>query len=141
MHRAMIARREAGAFAAHRPRRACRIRRRVVALVVFRSKAAGEILMFAEPARRLLGIIGKADLERGVIVADEVGAALERLVRAVEAETAELQAARAQGNAPPEPDEDMPRMLHPVTLRQRAYPLIEMLRAAQKRHVDVTWGV
>jgi len=29
----------------------------------------------------------------------------------------------------------------PVTLGQRAFPLIEMLRAAEKRKVDVTWGV
>jgi len=29
----------------------------------------------------------------------------------------------------------------PITLAQRAWPLIEMLRAAQKMNVDVTWGV
>jgi hypothetical protein len=28
-----------------------------------------------------------------------------------------------------------------VTLGQRAFPLIEMLRAAEKKKVDVTWGV
>ena len=27
-----------------------------------------------------------------------------------------------------------------VTFSQRAFPLIEMLRAAQKKNADVTWG-
>ncbi|MFN9972782.1 MAG: DUF1840 family protein, partial [Phycisphaerae bacterium] len=29
----------------------------------------------------------------------------------------------------------------PITLGQRAFPLIEMLRAAARKQVDVTWGV
>ena len=29
----------------------------------------------------------------------------------------------------------------PITLGQRAFPLVEMLREAQKKKVDVTWGI
>src|SRR5207249_12066800 len=60
-----------------------------MALIVFRSKAAGEIYMFEETAQRLLDIIGKADLPRGVITAEQVPDALARLVAAVEAEKAQ----------------------------------------------------
>jgi uncharacterized protein DUF1840 len=111
--------------------------------VVFRSKAAGEIFMFAETARRLLLIMGKTDpdSERGVIRAEEVEQALNRLTAAVEQEKAAVLEERARrelderaGNARGEP-------LPPVTLGQRAFPLIEMLRAAQRKRVDVTWGV
>ena len=113
-----------------------------MALVVFRSKAAGEIFMFAETARRILAIVGKQDTPRGVISAEQVADALVRLSAAVEEEKAQLEQAReeaeqAQRRGEPA-GEGGPRA---ITLGQRAYPLLEMLRAAQKKKVDVTWGV
>jgi hypothetical protein len=111
-----------------------------MALIVFRSKAAGEIYMFAETAHRLLEIIGKADSPRGVITAEQVPDALARLVAAVDAEKAQ------QADAARDRDEtarrgEVPGGERPISLSQRAFPLIEMLRAAEKRNVDVTWGV
>jgi hypothetical protein len=112
-----------------------------MALTVFRSKAAGEIYMFAETANRLLEIIGKATSPRGVITAEEVPNALTRLIAAVEAEkAAQAEAAREREDAERRGD-DKPAAERPITLGQRAFPLIEMLRLAQKRNVDVTWGV
>jgi hypothetical protein len=111
-----------------------------MALVVFRSKAAGEIYMFAETANRLLDIIGKPPSPRGVITAEQVPDALARLVAAVEAEKAQ----QAQSTRDREEAQQRGETLEkeqPITLGQRAYPLIEMLRAAAKRNVDVTWGV
>jgi hypothetical protein len=111
-----------------------------MALIVFRSKAAGEIYMFAETAHWLLQIIGKAETPRGVITADQVPDALARLVAAVDAEKAQhADAARERDEA--ERRGDTPAGERPITLAQRAFPLIEMLRAAAKRNVDVTWGV
>ena len=111
-----------------------------MALIVFRSKAAGEIYMFAEAAHRLLEIIGKADSPRGVITADQVTDALARLTAAVDAEKAQ-QADSARERGETEKHADTPGGERPVSLGQRAFPLIEMLRAAAKRKVDVTWGV
>jgi Domain of unknown function (DUF1840) len=111
-----------------------------MALVVFRSKAAGEIYMFAETAHRLLDIIGKSDTPQGVITADQVPDALARLIEAVEAEKAQ-QAQAAQERAESEQGSGAPGGERPITLSQRAFPLIEMLRAAEKRKVDITWGV
>ncbi|HEX7156709.1 MAG TPA: DUF1840 domain-containing protein [Burkholderiaceae bacterium] len=109
---------------------------------MFRSKAAGEILMFAESARRIFAILGKEEAPRGVITAAQVGDALERLVAAVENERAELKAARERNELSERlGDGTGTSTLPPITLGQRAFPLIEMLRSAQKRHVDVTWGV
>jgi hypothetical protein len=112
-----------------------------MALVVFRSKAAAEIYMFAETARRLLSIVGKDESDRGVIRADEVGAALERLTAAVEREKAELSDERAAGQLDERAGDVRGGDALPITLGQRAFPLIGMLRAAQKKQVDVTWGV
>lgn len=113
-----------------------------MALVVFRSKAAGEIFMFAETARRILDIIGKADAPRGVISAEQVGDAIARLTAAVEDEKEQVRRARedaeqAQRRGEPAGGESA----QAITLAQRAHPLLEMLRAAQKKWVDVTWGV
>ena len=112
-----------------------------MALVVFRSKAAAEIYMFAETARRLLTIVGKADSDRGVIRADEVGDALNRLTAAVEQEKVELSEARAYREVEERTGDAHSERVVPITLGQRAFPLIGMLRAAQKKQVDVTWGV
>ena len=112
-----------------------------MALVVFRSKAAGEIFMFAETARRILDIIGKTDAPRGVITAAQVSEALQRLNDAVEEEKAQLKAAAEQAQDADRRGEDGAAAARAITLGQRAYPLLEMLRAAQKKQVDVTWGV
>lgn len=111
-----------------------------MALVVFRSKAAGEIFMFAETARRLFEIIDRQEAPRGVITAEQVPEALQKLVAAVEEEKAQLKAAQDQADlADKEGDGNaQPRA---ITLGQRAFPLIEMLREAHKKKVDVTWGV
>jgi hypothetical protein len=111
-----------------------------MALVVFRSKAAGEIYMFAETAHRLLSIIGKGDTPRGVITADQIADALARLVAAVDEEKAQHADAAREGDDA-ERRGQTPAGEQPITLGQRAFPLIEMLRAAAKRNVDVTWGV
>lgn len=111
-----------------------------MSLVVFRSKAAGEIFMFAETARRIFEIVGKAEAARGVITADQVPDALQRLAAAVEDEKAQIRAAAEQAEGADRRGEDTPAQ-RPITLAQRAFPLIEMLRAAQKKKVDVTWGI
>jgi len=112
-----------------------------MALVVFRSKAAGEIYMFAETARRLLEIMGKTDAERGVIRSEEVDGALQRLTAAVEEEKTQLREERSRREADERTGDAHAERVLPITLGQRAFPLIEMLRAAQRKRVDITWGV
>lgn len=112
-----------------------------MSLVVFRSKAAGEIFMFAETARRILEIIGRSDAPRGVITAEQVPDALSRLVAAVDQERALAKEAADAAEQADRRGGDGPSAPAPITLGQRAFPLIEMLRAAEKKKVDVTWGV
>jgi hypothetical protein len=113
-----------------------------MSLVVFRSKAAGEIFMFAETARRILAILGKDEhAERGVIAEEEVATALARLQAAVDQERADLNAAAQAAEAAERRGEEEAVAQRSITLAQRAYPLLEMLRAAQKKRVPVTWGV
>ena len=113
-----------------------------MALVVFRSKAAGEIFMFAETARRILSIIGKADSARGVISADQIPDALTRLAAAVEEEKEQIRQAREAAEQSERRGEPVgEEAARTITLGQRAHPLLEMMRAAEKKRVDITWGV
>jgi hypothetical protein len=112
-----------------------------MALVVFRSKAAAEIFMFAETAQRMLQIIGKDDAQRGVIRGADVAIALQRLQDAVDAEKSALRDAQARQQDGERRGEAGTESLPPITLGQRAFPLLEMLRAADRKGVDVTWGV
>jgi hypothetical protein len=109
-----------------------------MSLVVFRSRAAGEIYMFAESAQRIFEIIGRTESTRGVITAEQMPEALARLTAAVEADKKATEHASRQVSAP---DDSVEPQARGVTLAQRAFPLLEMMRAAQKKGVDITWGV
>lgn len=109
-----------------------------MALVIFRSKAAADIIMFGENARRIFEIIGRPESPRGVITAEQVPDALQRLTAAVEQEKGQQSA--APGREGSEESATHGAQARGVTFSQRAFPLIEMLRAAQKKNADVTWG-
>lgn len=107
-----------------------------MALVTFRSRAAGEFIMLAENARHIFEILGRPPAERGVITAEQIPDALARLTAAVNKERAQ-----SRDRQHDEDLRDESVTAPQVTLTQRTMPLIDMLRAAQKRDVDVTWGV
>jgi len=109
-----------------------------MALVFFRSKAAAEIIMLGDTARRLLESMGRCDAqgqapERGVLRGPAVAEAIAALEAAVALEDAR------EGPRDPFADEGVPAHRRPVRLAQRAFPLLAMLRAAQARGADVTW--
>src|SRR3954463_13202389 len=58
--------------------------RRAPMLVTFKSKAAAEVLMYEDHAKRILDLVGK-DVKRGVITADEAA----RAIATLEAEIAQ----------------------------------------------------
>ena len=113
-------------------------------LVVFHSKAAAEIFMYAEHAKMLLDLIGKPfepeHAPRGVITAEQVPAALAAL-RVAAARSAAEQKKAATTDDVAEAEAQRDPMSLPVGLAQRAYPLIEMLQRAEKAQAVVTWGV
>lgn len=101
-------------------------------LVRFESNVAGEMLMFAEVARRLLQIAGKECSARGVILAGQVPEIVARLRAAVAADRAQAQPAPAGDEAPDSPP--------PVGLGQRVQPFIELLElTARDKDGFVVW--
>ncbi|WP_151447886.1 DUF1840 domain-containing protein [Lacisediminimonas profundi] len=114
-------------------------------LVTFKSKAAADVLMYGEHARHILELLGKTAGERGVITAAETGPAIARL----EQEIAEARAhalsedirhdVEAHQSADNDDHEHEPSQ--PVSFPTRAYPLLEMLRAANRGGHNVAWGI
>lgn len=105
-------------------------------LLTFKSKGAADVLMYETHAKPLLDLLHK-DLKRGVITAAEAGPAVARLEQEIA-----LSKARETPAGIDEDDEDKVHGVHAhVSFGTRAFPLLEMLRAAQRGSHDVLWGV
>lgn len=99
----------------------------------FKSKACGDLVMLGEHGDQLLRLLGREPAARGIIEAAAMPAALATLEAAI---AAEAQAGQA-GN---KDDED--RAAEPaVPLRQRLWPMVEMLRQSHAAGHPVVWGV
>jgi hypothetical protein len=106
-------------------------------LYKFRSKAAGDVIMLGPAGDDVLRIIGKTPGPTGIIEPADMPAAIAALERAVaEDDAAREQAereAREQGRKPPPRDG--------VTLRQRAWPMVEMMKRSASEDAGIVWGV
>lgn len=107
-------------------------------LVVFYSKAAAEVLMFAKHALPILKAAGKPYTdtlpERGVITRDQLDAAIAGIEHAI--------AADKEPELSDESDQiasDIHPISQAVSFRRRAFPLLAMLRLSREHNVDVTW--
>ena len=99
-------------------------------LVKFRSEAYSDIVMFADVAEQMLHMMGLSGMVPGALLAEDVPAALEKLKAEVARRGGEASGSEAdlEGGG-----ESM------TTLGVRAFPLIELLEAAEKREVRVMW--
>jgi hypothetical protein len=107
-------------------------------LVTFKCRAAPDVIMLENLAQYLIGIIGKHLGKRGVITHDELGEAISKLEAAIVTDKQER--AEQEGHYHEGEDGHLHHEL-PVGLAQRAFPFLDMLRAAQHDNVDVLWGV
>ena len=96
-------------------------------LVKFKS-ASGDIVMFGDVAKDLLKLMGQSGALPGALVAQDVPAALERLKVATAGRAAAAATHESAGDEEPK-----------VSLKQRAFPLIELLGRCVDRKCDVIW--
>jgi hypothetical protein len=107
-------------------------------LVTFKCQAAPDVVMLENLAQYLVGIVGKSLGKRGVITHDELGTAISKLEAAIVVDKQER--AEHEGHFH-EGEEGREHHELPVGLAQRAFPFLDMLRAAQQHNVDVLWGL
>lgn len=93
----------------------------------FKSKAAGDVIMLGPHGDQILRLVGKAPAAQGIFEVADMPAAIAALERAVAAE-----------DVPPPTDESS---ADTTGLRQRAWPLIEMLKRSHAAGADIVWGV
>ena len=106
-------------------------------LYKFKSKAAGDLIMLEPNGRRVLEAIGKDAGPKGIILPEQMPAAITALEAAIADEERQHQAmieeAKSKGEVPP--------TFEQVSLRQRAVPFLDMLRRCSAAGREIVWGV
>ena len=97
-------------------------------LYKFKSKDAGDVIMLEPNGRKVLEIIGKDAGPKGIILPEQMPAAIAALHAAMALEES---GDKDQGAVPGDG----------LGLRQRAMPFIDMLQRNQAAGHDVVWGV
>lgn len=110
-------------------------------LFKFKSHAASDLIMLEADARRLLKIILGEDPVQGIVLAQNLPAAIAALEAAVAQDEADRKARAAESleDAPVESDEAGPVSV--VSLAQRAAPMMKLLKRCLAEASDVVWGV
>jgi hypothetical protein len=99
----------------------------------FKSKATGDLIMLGPNGDQMLRLIGREPSAKGIIEVEHMAAAIDALQAAVQAE-------EAQAEATDDAADDQPARPG-ITLRQRLWPVIDMLKRAQDARQPVVWGV
>jgi len=100
----------------------------------FKSKADGDLIMMAPVGDQLLRIIGREPAPRGIIEA----MALPQAIAALEEAIAAAESTRGDAG---QADDDEAGAADRIGLRQRAWPLLEMMRRSLAERADIVWGV
>ena len=108
-------------------------------LIVFKSKAAGDVMMFGDVAYSLMEIMGKTPEPKGIVTVAQLPGAIARLKAAVAQDKAERPVVDHDERLFEKTPEGGKREF--VSLARRAVPLIELLDYSLKEEVPVTWGV
>ena len=96
----------------------------------FKSRATGDLIMTQPVGDRVLALIGKPVTAQGIIDIDQMPAAISALESAVAAES-------------PKPADDADEgstKADSVSLRQRVWPMVEMIKRASAEKQPITWG-
>jgi Domain of unknown function (DUF1840) len=99
-------------------------------LVQFDSDVGG-LTVLGDTAVQLLQLMGHSGTVPSAILSKDIPAAVEKLERALARSSADA----PSGGGDQGDHESEPR----ISLRQRAFPLIQLLKAAAKQGCDLTW--
>jgi hypothetical protein len=103
----------------------------------FKSKAAGDVIMTGPAGDDVLRLIGKPPGPKGIIEVAAMAPAMAAIEQAVAAD--EAARAQAEQEAAAQGQRLAPR--DGVSLRQRAWPLVEMMKRSAAERADIVWGV
>ena len=106
-------------------------------IVTFKSQASGDVIMFGDVAKQLMGLFGKEASDKGTLTVGELPGAISRLKGAIaKGRTEQTASPAAEKATSSEGDGDIS-----VSIAQRAVPLLEMLEQSLQGEAPVVWGV
>ncbi len=105
--------------------------------ITFKSPVTGDLIMLQAHARALLGILGKDPEQPGIFRVDDMPLFITLLKGLPDEPTEELQ---AEGEAD-DKGQDKATPKDTVSLRKRAWPLVQMMERCQAAGKDIVWGV
>jgi cyclopropane-fatty-acyl-phospholipid synthase len=108
-------------------------------IYTFKSRAAADLKMTGPVGDRVLSLIGKTPSPQGIIDIDQIPDALRALEAAVAAESP--RDANDDDDDENDRQRGTPRAEDHVSLRQRVWPLVLMLKASLDERQPVVWGV
>jgi hypothetical protein len=103
-------------------------------LYKFKSKAAGDVIMLGPNGDQVMRIVGRDPAPRGIFEVAHMSALIAALEAAVAADDAQREQRNAESGAADGGKGDG------VMLRQRVWPLVEMLRRCLAAREVITWG-
>ena len=137
-------------------------------LVIFKSKAGADIMMFEENAKQILDLLEK-DTVKGIITAEQTADAIVTLENEIERrkiiearekaereriekeekerrerERKEKEEQKEEDDKDPVKDDRKKEFVKPeppVSFSARTYPFMQLLKAANKKKKDIYWGV
>ncbi len=103
----------------------------------FKSKASGDIIMMGPTGDALMRALGRSPAPKGIIEPADMAAAMAAIEQAVLAD--EAARAEAEREAAARGEKLAPR--EAVALRQRLWPMLDMLKRSAAANEPVVWGV
>jgi hypothetical protein len=103
----------------------------------FKSKSAGDVIMMGANGDQLLRLLGREPAPKGILESATLPAAITALEQAVAAD----EQARAEAEAEAARDGKKLPAAEGVSLRQRVWPMVDMMKRAHKNGHDIVWGV
>ena len=108
-------------------------------LIIFKSPASGDVIMFEKNGKEMLSVLGKDPADpKGIVTVDQLPGAIATLRGAIDADKAHLAEHTDEAD---DDDRDARPAGGGVSFFQRAVPLLELLERSLKDKVPVTWGV
>jgi hypothetical protein len=100
-------------------------------LITFKTRAYADVTMFGDVALKLIKLMGRRETVPSAIESADIPQALKMLRAGIAADDAATKDDEADGSDD-ETDE-------PVSVHNRALPLIELLQVAHKENVPIMW--
>lgn len=107
-------------------------------LYKFKSKATADLIMTEPVGDRILRLIGREPAPQGILLVADMPAALDALQAAIDADDAVRRAAAENDD---EAAQAEAAARDRISLRQRAWPFVDMVKRAQSGQADIVWGV